>query len=236
MPTMKGIFLLTILALLCSGISAQEKEKKTNISSNKNSAFTQRFGRPHTLFAFRAGMSWMKFDNTFGIDGKRGYNATFGFMDPLRKLSGNFYWGMEFGFVSRGFEKERKDHTESAIAHGFLISPVQFGHLFRISDMLKVDVRLGVYASGDIKGEYRHQKDKYNLNGTNQKKQDENNSDNDLPDEWKWNYFDVGGNAGVGIVFGKFNLDFNYRYGIQEARKNSDWYTRSASVRIGVVF
>ena len=30
MPTMKGIFLLTILALLCSGISAQEKEKKTN--------------------------------------------------------------------------------------------------------------------------------------------------------------------------------------------------------------
>lgn len=231
MSNIKRGFLLTILALLCSGVSAQEKDGKTNVSKSQNRAFPQRYGRPHTLFAFRAGMNWMKFDNTLGLDGKRGYDATFSFMDPLRKLPGNFYWGMEFGFASRGFEKERKGHMESAVAHVFLISPVQFGHLFRISDMLKVDAHLGIHTSVDMKGEYRHQKNKYNLDGTSQ-----NTSGNDLPDEWKWNYFDVGGNAGLGIVFCKFNLDFNYRYGILEARKNSDWHTHSATVRIGIVF
>lgn len=218
---------ILIVALLLH-IVTQAQEECWNPAFLKN-------GNSHTLCSFQAGMSWMKFDNASGAKGKQGYSAIFRFMDPLRKVPGNFYWGMEFGFASRGFEKERLGHKESVMAHSAMISPVQFGHLFRVSNVFKVDMRLGLYASGDMLGEYQHKEDKYYLAGGCIDEEDSRN-ESCLPDEWKWNYFDVGGRIGVGIVFCKFNLDFSYRYGFLEVMKDKDWHTRVVTLQMGIVF
>ena len=223
----KRYFILLVALLLYVVTQAQERVWNSAFLKNES---------PHTLYSFQAGMSWMKFDDTFGVKGKQGYNATFRFMDPLRKVPGNFYWGMEFGFASRGFEKERKGHKEHVMAHSVIISPVQFGHLFKISNVLKVDMRLGLYASGDMAGEYRHNSLECTLSRKSKKKDQYGDREKLLPDDWKWNYFDIGGSAGLGIVFCMFNLDFSYRYGLLEAAKNTDWHTRVTTFQVGVVF
>lgn len=222
----KSFFILLVALLLHIMTQAQEEIK--------NLAF-QRYEKARTLKSLQMGMSWMKFDDTFGVKGRVGYSGMFRFMDPLRKVPGNFYWGMEFGFASRGFKKERREHKESVMAHSAIISPVQFGHLFRVSNMLKVDARLGLYVGGDMGGEYQHNDLECTLSGKSREK-DRKYRKKLLPDEWKWNYFDVGGSVGLGIVFCMFNLDFSYRYGLLEAAKNTDWHTRVATFQVGVVF
>lgn len=57
----KRYFILLVALLLYVVTQAQERVWNSAFLKNES---------PHTLYSFQAGMSWMKFDDTFGVKGK----------------------------------------------------------------------------------------------------------------------------------------------------------------------
>lgn len=51
-----------------------------------------------------------------------------------------------------------------------------------------------------------------------------------------WRRYDVGLNAGIGIWYNNFNLDFNFQRGFIEAEKDGEYYTSNFMIRLGIAF
>lgn len=166
-----------------------------------------------------------------GLGSKAGYDIEFGFNKNFGSSSA--YWGMEFGFGTRGYS-QKFEHNEnygteseswvkknSLLAHRFKLMPVMFGYKYGITDKLKLDAHLGVWLSVDMaasyKTEYEYtyidteypQDNEYEKTKESYGIGDLKNSD----DEGYYNRFDAGIQAGIGVWYGRWNLDVSYERG-----------------------
>lgn len=219
---MKKVVLLAIAVLLYIGVNAQ-------IVSSRSVGVNAAKSTSETLNYFRAGINMMKFaGDADDSESKTGYSVTYGFMKPMGSFG--MYWGMEFGLGSRG-GKSGDEFTQ--IAHNVQYSPFHLGYRYGFTDALKVDVHVGAYASfdyaGKIKIDVNGDKSEFNIGDWNE----------DLEDgglEMDWRRYDVGLNAGIGIWYNNFNLDFNFQRGFIEAEKDGEYYTSNFMIRLGIAF
>lgn len=220
---MKRLLFFVAAILLCTSMQAQ-------IVSSRSVGINSKPDRPsQTEHYWRVGLNMMNFTGDDAEEDKKiGYNVSYGFLKPM----GNFgmYWGMEFGLGSRGYKYEYEGFEEKLIAHNVQISPFTFGYRYGITEALKIDIHLGAFVSVDYTG-----KVKFEYEG---EKEDISMGDWDDPAglDMDWQRFDAGLNAGFGVWYNRFNLDFNFQRGFVEAIKNYKFYTNNFSIRLGVAF
>ena len=212
--------LLSIIAalLICMGTQAQIVSSRSSIvKTEKQPSNTQGF--------VRVGMNIMNMvgDGAEGLDSKMGYNVTFGFIKPMGNAGA--YWGMDLGLTSRGFKIEGEDDDIKYIAHAVQISPFTFGWKINVADEIAIDPHIGAFVSCDY---------------TSTMKDDNNDMDwSDFADllAVDYNRYDVGINAGVGVWYDRFNLDFSYQRGFIDVFTDCDGIKSSNfMIRLGVAF
>lgn len=230
---MKKLFLLAAMAVISLSASAQLVQS-TMLQRNKT--------KTRATWYVRAGISLNKMTGEytdvfkedaehdgykFSNGSKVGYDLAFGFQKNFGKS--DLYWGMELGLGTRGLknhfdEYEYGDWTETLLAHSVKYSPFTLGYKFGITDNLKIDAHLGIFASFDIAGNWT-------------------DGDTDIPmSEWYHTRGDAGLQAGVGVWFNRFNLDLTYQKGFIDAELFSDGdYNCSAKssnfmIRLGYAF
>lgn len=164
----------------------------------------------------------MKFagDGAEGLESKMGYNLNVEFNKPMG--SAGAYWGMNFGLGSRGY---KYDEVKS-MAHNIQYSPFTFGWKIGITDNIKIDPHVGVYASFDY---------------TSKEKEEgyDDYSWGDLADLMEVDYrpYDVGLNVGIGVWFDRYNLDLCYQRGFIDAFSDVDaMKTSNFMIRLGIAF
>lgn len=210
---MKKILLLAVAILLYTGIHAQivsSRSVGTTTTSNRTSK---------TEHLWRVGLNMMNFAGDGGedLDKKIGYNITYSFLKPMGSIG--TYWGMEFGLGSRGYKFKEDSYEENLIAHNIQYSPFTFGWKYEIINNFKVDVHLGAFASVDYVGKYKNDKIESNIK------------------DWgDWNRYDAGLNAGFGVWYSRFNLDFTFQRGFIETEDESEAFTNNFMLRLGVAF
>lgn len=170
-----------------------------------------------------------------GLSSKAGYDIEFGFNKNIG--SSTAYWGMEFGFGTRGYSQKFEDVTsgdlgygtytateiekESLLAHRFKLMPVMFGYKYSITDKIKLDAHLGVWLSIDMAATRKFENEysfvnSYNSDYNEFGSEKESLSIGDMKnsdDEGYYNRFDAGIQAGIGVWYGRWNLDFSYERG-----------------------
>lgn len=212
---MRKLVTIVVVLLLCTNIQAQI------VSSTSRSIKTQKARPSETEWLLRFGMNVMNFagDGAEGIDSKIGYNFNIEFNKPIGDAGG--YWGMNLGLGSRGF---KADETE-CIAHNVQYSPITFGWKIGVADNIRIDPHVGFYASYDFTSKMKE-------NG-------EDISWGDFADALSIDYngYDVGLNAGVGVWYDRFNLDFCYQRGFIDAFTDLNGVkTSNFMIRLGVAF
>jgi hypothetical protein len=207
---MKKIILTALTCLLMEGAQAQ-------IVSSRSISITQEKKAPsETLTYGRVGLGLMNFTgDDVNVDTKLGYDIAVGFQKAIG--SNDLYWGMEAGLGSRGFKD--KYYDGSLIAHNIQVSPFNFGWKPEIGNDLKLDIHVGVFASYDFVGTVKDENETYGLGDVD-----------------GWNRFDIGLNPGVGIWFGKYNIDLSLQRGLLEAIEDSKAYTQNVLIRFGIAF
>lgn len=166
------------------------------------------------------------FKNSIGYDVTLGFSKSIGH-HPL-------YWGMELGFMTRGYETSASwEHRSSSsvtggydyhgkfqdnrlMCHTVKFSPFTIGYRYTFCKRMAADVHLGAYASYDYVGNYKTDYTDHIISSSkyghrNDKKTTSTKTKiNDLDNMRK---YDAGINLGVGYWFGKFNLDFSWQRG-----------------------
>ncbi len=142
------------------------------------------------------------------LGSRTGMSIDFGFQRPISNFG--LYWGMELGIGTRGAsykETDREDSDEwekgKLLAWNVKYSPFTFGYKYSVTDDLKLDAHLGIYAS-------------YDFAGTKMKMEDSDGDKwdwDDFEDDWDYLKVDAGIQAGIGIWWKRFNLDFTYQRG-----------------------
>ncbi len=182
-----------------------------------------------------------KYDASFGTN--VGYDISVGFN---RKIgSSGIYWGMEYGFGTRGYKasikNDKEDTTSKLLSHNFKISPFTLGFKYGFTDKLKVDAHLGAYASCDFASSADHfDYDSFDA------------GDYFIEPYFEDIFFDAGIQAGIGVWYGRFNLDFIYQRGFMSDFINviyndyygyyygssyeRDFYSSNFTIRLGVSF
>lgn len=219
---MKKVWFLLLAMVWGAGVQAQ-------IVSSRSVSVRSTPSHPTEIQWFlRGGLNVMGFagDGAENLDKKLGYNLMYGFQRPVGSIG--TYWGMEFGLGSRGYKFEVDGTEINLMAHAVEVSPFTFGWKYGLTEAVKVDVHLGVFAHADYTGKAKFKN----------KKQEKSVGMGDWEDELHvdWNRFDVGLNAGFGVWYDRFNLDFTYQRGFVEAPKDSEMYTSNLLIRLGVAF
>lgn len=272
---MKKLFLAAAVALTAMGANAQIARSTMFQAPERES---------NTMWYIRAGVSINNavmngnLKNDFkdedgktdtGLGSKAGYDIEFGFNKGIGHSGA--YWGMEFGFGTRGatqsFEESEsgefygnytyhaygKEKT-SLLAHRFKFTPVMFGYKYGITDKLKLDVHLGAFISVDMAASYKYEYE-YSLTNTYDSQYNTFDSESESygigdmkneDDEGWYNRFDAGIQAGIGVWYGRWNLDFTYERGFCNMinfdnlwGKTDKSYSVSASnvlIRLGFAF
>ncbi len=202
-----------------------------------------------------------------GLGSKAGYDVVFGFNKSI--ASTDAYWGMEFGFGTRGYsqkfeESETVDNAgnqmsysymdkKSLLAHKFKITPVMFGYKYPVTDKIKIDAHLGAFLSIDIAATYKTEYERSTVfpampNRNSYYSSKESYGIGDFGDgEDKlgidYNRFDAGIQAGIGVWYGRWNLDFTYErgfcsiFGYEEYQGHKPSFSASnAIIRLGFAF
>lgn len=220
-------FLIALTALILSfGAQAQLRTSRTFIKSKSNS---------RTEWIIRAGLNINKLTGLYyeddnqdaeGVGSKAGFEVDFGFNKYFG--NSNLYWGMELGIGTRGtsidlndWDWDDEEKLEGGVTfYNVKYSPLTIGYKFPIGDMLKVDPHLGAYVSYDFTG---------SANG-------------DLGWVDHWEKLDAGIQAGVGVWYGRFNLDFMYQAGFIKTEPYIEYEdfgggkTGNFLIRVGVSF
>lgn len=147
-----------------------------------------------------------------GLSSKTGFDVDFGFNKYFGET--NLYWGMELGIGTRGATLEWEDGYETAkegfTSYNVKYSPFTLGYKFPVTEAIKVDPHLGGYLS-------------YGFATTN-----DVSLDRDI---------DAGIQMGIGLWYGRANLDFMYQRGFVS------WFddpingkTSNFLIRIGYAF
>ena len=229
---MKKIFLVVLMAVMSVSASAQLVKSRTFVEKKSN-----------VVWFVRGGISMNNLSDHASADGfgtKVGYDFSVGFNKPVGKLG--FYWGMDLGLGTRGFEYNAKgdDLSRSVFAHCIRLSPFTLGYQYALNDRLKIDAHMGAYALFDYAG-----------------KQDSTGNDrygyeySDNLDGHNYCRGDAGIQVGIGVWLGRFNIDLTYQRGFvtqidylyvisSSADSNVDIYTSGCSsnfmIRLGVLF
>lgn len=194
-----------------------------------------------------------------GLGSKAGYDVVFGFNKSI--ASTDAYWGMEFGFGTRGYSQKFEEsesvgnytvngvEKNSLIAHKFKITPVMFGYKYPVTDKIKIDAHLGAFLSIDMAATYKTSvKVTNNFDPSYNIDAEESYGIGDFGDgEDKlgidYNRFDAGIQAGIGVWYGRWNLDFTYErgfcsiFGYEEYQGHKPSFSASnAIIRLGFAF
>lgn len=217
---MKKLIIALVALTLGFGAQAQLRTSRTFVKS-----------KSRTEWIIRAGLSINKLngltyedEDVDGVGCKTGFDINIGFNKYMG--STNLYWGMELGIGTRGtsfeayddyYDKEMKGGIS---AYNVKWSPFTIGYKYAIGDMLKIDPHLGLYASYDFSS----------------------SSTGDLDDLDSMQEFDAGIQAGVGVWYGRFNLDFMYQAGFVNSEPSfyhecfDGGKTGNFLIRVGVSF
>lgn len=155
-------------------------------------------------------------DTDWSFGTRVGYDFEFGFMKYFGKS--DLYWGMELGLGTRGgkysakykydYRGEEYDCEDKAWIDTYNVKyvPFQIGYIYPITDKLKVDAHLGIFASVDFAGKYK--------DSSNDPDADESSYEFDFTDDYVDGYrFDAGIQLGVGVWYDRFNLNFTWQRG-----------------------
>lgn len=215
---MRKLLSLVVVALMCATAQAQ-------IVESSSVSFKRTKKEPSTTTWFlRAGLNMANFAGD-GVsedwNRKAAYQAVVGFQKPMTSFG--LYWGMDFGLGSRGYKYSDGDDEGKFLAHNVQVSPFNIGWKYNVVGDLAVDLHLGAFAACDYVGKmtesYQGQEESW-----------------DLGDIVDYQRFDAGLNAGFGVWYGPFNLDFTFQRGFIEAVKNAEAYTNNFMIRLGVAF
>lgn len=241
---MKKFITMILMSVLALGVSAQVLTSRTY---NKPKGKTQWHVRVGPSFNNIAGLGDLEFDESFdGYTAKgnfgtsAGMSLDFGFSKNIGKSG--LYWGMELGLGTRGFtvKKEQSGGGEDWSAKenirtcNIKYSPFTFGYKYSVTDALKIDAHVGVFASYDFAGSISY------------------SGDGDWePDEIEpaWddiidNKFDVGTQLGIGVWYKRFNLDIMWQRGFTSMLKSEalddldtkSGYSSNLVLRVGYTF
>lgn len=236
---MKKFFIVALMAVMGLGASAQLVKSRTFVEKKSNTMWYVRLGMSMNNAAGKGVdncLDW--YDDGSEAGAKVGYDFSVGFHKPISDFG--LYWGMEYGLGTRGakatlIDKYHDEESElSLLAHNIKISPITFGYKYSITDDLKLDAHIGAYASYDYYG-----KGNEKLDGRDY----DNTSIYDLDD---YNSFDCGLQAGIGVWFDRFNLDFTYQRGFMNVSSDEGFrdydgelggvYSSNFMIRLGVAF
>lgn len=225
---MKKIILMAILAAFASTSFAQ-------LLTGKSAAIAKEERR--TTWVARLGIA---IDDFYGKDAtymgsKVGYDFNIGFNKPIG--SRGAYWGMDFGFMTRGYAATSTwnitttsgksystiltaKHTHHALAY----SPFNFGWKIPVGSVVALDPHIGINMSFDYIGNISF-------------------DDKSITSKTDWdknvNRFDLAMQFGFGIwLWNRLNFDMRYRVGMFPM--DSDWESKAYSQKfvfsVGVGF
>ncbi len=160
-----------------------------------------------TEWILRAGVSFNNIAGTDaeGLSSKTGFDVDFGFNKYFGQS--NLYWGMELGVGTRGASLEYEGEKEGFTSYNVKYSPFTIGYKFPVTEAIKIDPHVGGYLSYDF------------------------STTNDVELE---NDFDAGIQAGVGVWYGRINLDFMYQRGFVDMVEKGK--TSNFLIRVGYAF
>lgn len=252
---MKKFITMILMSVLALGVSAQVLTSRTY---NKPKGKTQWHVRVGPSFNNIAGVGDATYDKTyeggsekFSFGTSTGMSLDFGFSKDISKSG--LYWGMELGLGTRGFTAKYEEtdaegywETDKATLRTWNIkySPFTFGYKYSVTDDLKIDAHVGVFASYDFAGSYKVSIDN---------NWSDPNSYLDDDDEIAWddvvdNKFDIGTQLGIGVWYKRFNFDIMWQRGFMsmaeyECYDTSDdrWsyksgYSSNLVLRVGYTF
>lgn len=189
-------------------------------------------------------------DFSAGFGPRMGGDFSVAFNKPISDKG--LYWGMEMGFGSRGAKYHSKEEYKGSLtecnkkiqAWNVKYSPITFGYKYAINDNLRLDAHLGAFVSYDFAGSGATKWE--DADGVYQEFGDSSYKicEGDLEG---YQGLDVGLQVGVGVWFGRFNLDVTYQRGFINAfnmARESFWdvksdaavYSSNVMIRLGVAF
>lgn len=219
---MKKIFLTLMALVAVLAVNAQiYGYSSTAVKSNK----IQKSDSNTTWFV-RTGLNFMsaEYDGE-DADNKLGYDINVGFQKPFTDLG--FYWGMELGLASRGYELENDFYDDCSgyeyMGHLIQLSPVTVGFKYDINVLggITIDAHAGAFVNYTY-GEFGECEC------------------GDI-DEEDWfsgaDCLDYGYKLGIGVWWkNKYNLDFSYQRGLNDAWFEDDGNFKSFTVSLGYAF
>ncbi len=220
---MKKYLLIAATMFMAVTASAQVMRSRTYVLE-KN---TMWYGRIGMSINNVAGMpSDLNASSKTGMDIDLGFHKNIG--------EGGVYWGMEFGFGTRGCQWENEnnwDHDETIKASittwNVKYSPVTFGYKYSVTDDIKIDGHLGIYASYDFTKTYKYDGEEVDIDDT----------------DFDYQEFDAGLQVGVGVWYKRFNLDFTYQRGFLPVatvwnydEDEKDLHSSNFMIRLGIAF
>lgn len=145
-----------------------------------------------------------------------GYDFLVGFRKefPVK----NLYWGMEFGFGTRGglysfseeYEHETRKSASSVKSYNVKYIPFQIGYMLPIKDKFSLDAHLGWFASFD----FAHKAQGYEFYKEDME---------DVTEDTEFYRFDTGLKLGVGVWYDRFNLDISWQRGFMPYLMRFPW-------------
>lgn len=240
---MKKYLLLLCAALIGFTTSAQVL---TSRSYNKEKKATTWFVRVGPSFNNIAGANGLKFDNDYSkctLGTNTGAAFDLGFNKPIG--GAGLYWGMELGVGSRGFSISYTDYVDEESTKSKITtwnvkySPFIFGYKYSLTDDLKLDAHLGIFASYD----FTHKFSTVESNGDKFTEEWY-----EYTDDFGYDDLDAGLGLGIGVWYKRFNIDLTWQRGFTNLG-SGDYYdyktnehkdfTGSSSnliLRVGVAF
>lgn len=253
---MKKFILITVAASMAVAASAQVKfsrtfgKKESNVTwfvragVNFNSVsgdIDEHYYHGEDFYTEENGWDEKRGPEEVKIEGKTGFDVSFGFNKPFGKSSA--YWGMELGIGSRGYSATEVEQVEERIydadlgrnnyrytycdgdkgdftAYNVKFVPFMVGYKYGVTKDIKIDAHIGAFVSYDfaISGDC-----------------DDVNGAEEEPES-----LDAGMQLGIGAWYKRFNLDLTWQKGFLEY-SNADCYADAAKhsaimLRVGVAF